>query len=106
MMKKRAWRRAATRMVVRVVLSGGNLAGETLQIDLAVAGQRVGATVTASCAELEIHAAAELNSWRERLGVLGYAVQRLRCEVGPTDADMDEPPPSLWQSYSEIRRAV
>ncbi len=84
----------ATHLVIQVDLSKT----ESIEVDLSVAGQRVGVEVTASNQELCDLAQAELGGLSVGLGNLGYQLERSLCSVGIPASPADPRPATINES--------
>jgi hypothetical protein len=93
---------ANTRFVVRLVLATGECLGDTLEVDLSVAGKKVGALVTASSEKLQQLAESEMPSLQEGLEGLGYQLRSMNCEVGSLKPTDEVDAPGFWTSYNEV----
>lgn len=89
---------AQTRLVIVVDLADQG----QIQVDISVAGERVGARVTASSEGLRQRADAELPSLEDGLARLGYNVQSLVCQTGQAQPPLSFGAPPIGSSNNEV----
>jgi hypothetical protein len=92
-----------TRFILRVDLD--QLAG-AIQVDVSVAGRRLGAHITASNPQVRILAEKELGSLLQALENHGYLVQNVRFDVAALDQAQEWGSSAPWKAFAEVSREV
>jgi len=91
-----------THLVLRLKLAAGVCAGEVLQVELSLAGQRLGVNMVASSEKLCHLAQQEMDTLQSALEQLGYRLQAVNWEVKEMILPPDEEVPTIWRSFNEV----
>ncbi len=93
---------ANTRLILRFKLAAGVCAAEVLQVDISIAGQRLGMSLSASSEKLRHLAEQEMDSLQNALEQLGYHLLSVNWSVSDEVTLPGPEVPSIWRAFNEV----